>query len=181
MKKKVVFIVHMPEMFSGYCLLYNKLLDNSNFEPKIVSCNAKGLFMRKHSSDIEGCKIICNILKRDFGVESIPAVKENGEVVDLIKDLGADFVFFQTPHIDQMGYVICPEHIYKDTKICYFPYGVNMNVPEAESAHFDRRLYQLCWKLFLSNRDTVDAANNYFNNNNLNHVKKDDFLKKNYY
>lgn len=136
---RAVFLIHNVESWYTMQPIYERMLEDSEFEPILIAVprnynSHDGTFEDKAKEFLENK--YGNVISFD-DYNSIPD--------DIMYTINPDIIFRQSPWEIDIPEVFRTENI-KQFKICYIPYGI-ITLP-IENEHFNQELHKYAWRLY---------------------------------
>lgn len=117
-KVKVGFIVQVPEIWEKEAPIYEKMLQDSRFNPILIivpPMNVQSGSLLQYGDELA-------YFRERYSKEEYILAVQDGKSVDF-SNLDCDYIFYQRPYNAHMPSELKSEQVFRHSKICYIPYG----------------------------------------------------------
>lgn len=151
----VVFYASSLAMWR-YQHLYEEMVKHPRFKTSIVLIPMLNYSIKQQKKDVDTLKSFFSLRN----IEYVLAVDDNGEILNIKKDLNPDIVFYPQPYYG----IFRKEHLYNEflgRLLCYYPYAFWRSTDDWS---YNLPFHNIAWKLFYSTelhrKDAKEIANN---------------------
>lgn len=138
-KIRVVFLVHAPEFWYALKPIYDRMLQNENFQPIILTV----------PGDLLG-KNFVNIANEYFKVNNISSIDlfDDSSCSQVMRLVNPDVIFKQVPWEGQYQNSLKTLNLLSN-RICYIPYGIHTN--PIDKVLYNDDIHRYGWRLYCVN------------------------------